>query len=62
MRFFRRKPTSEEQRERCPYCREPVPEGAVDCMMCGATLPRSHAEGDETERRPEQDSNPRPTP
>jgi hypothetical protein len=62
MRFFRRKPTSEIERERCPYCREPLPEEAVECVMCGATLPRSRAEEEETEERPEQDSNLRPTP
>jgi predicted amidophosphoribosyltransferase len=62
MRIFRPKPTSELEGERCPYCREPVPDGAAECMMCGAALPQSHAEGEEAGQRPEQDSNLRPTP
>jgi hypothetical protein len=62
MRFFRRKTTTESESERCPFCREPVPDGAIECMMCGATLPRSEAQGEEAEERPEQDSNLRPTP
>jgi zinc ribbon protein len=38
MRLFGRKRSEDEIEERCPYCGEPVPEGAVDCMMCGAAL------------------------
>jgi hypothetical protein len=38
MRFFRRKPTKDDEPERCPHCREPVPDGAVECKMCGAAL------------------------
>jgi hypothetical protein len=60
MRFFRRKPSTEVEPERCPFCREPVPDGAVECMMCGATLPR--AEVEEAGERSEQDPNLRPTP
>ena len=37
MRLFGRKRT-EEEIARCPRCGEPVPEGAVDCMMCGVAL------------------------
>jgi hypothetical protein len=37
MRFFRRK-RRDEERELGPRCREPVPEGAADCMMCGLPL------------------------
>jgi zinc-ribbon domain len=38
MRFFRRKRSDDEEVERCPRCGEPVPEGAVECMMCGVAL------------------------
>jgi hypothetical protein len=38
MRFFRRKRSSDDETERCPRCREPVPEGAAECMMCGLPL------------------------
>jgi zinc-ribbon domain len=38
MRFLRRKSTKDDEPERCPNCREPVPDGAIECMMCGATL------------------------
>jgi hypothetical protein len=38
MGLFRRKRNDDEVEERCPQCREPVPEGAADCVMCGADL------------------------
>ena len=38
MRLFGRKQTIEEDVERCPNCRERVPEGAAECMMCGLAL------------------------
>jgi len=38
MRLFRRRATSEEEGERCPRCRERVPEGADECHMCGLDL------------------------
>jgi hypothetical protein len=46
MGLFRRKHSDEEAvEERCPQCNEPLPEGAVECVMCGADLrPLSPAE------------------
>ena len=38
MRFLRRKATSEDESERCPQCSERVPDGADQCLMCGADL------------------------
>lgn len=38
MALFRRKETVEEEPERCPVCRERVPEGADECAMCGTDL------------------------
>jgi hypothetical protein len=38
MRFFRRKRSDDDETERCPRCREPVPEGAAECLMCGLPL------------------------
>jgi hypothetical protein len=38
MGLFRRKQLNDEDDERCPNCRERVPEGAVTCMMCGLAL------------------------
>ncbi len=38
MGLFRRKRGSDEQAERCPQCGEPLPEEAVECMMCGTDL------------------------
>ena len=38
MGLFRRKQLNEEEGERCPNCRERVPEGADICMMCGLRL------------------------
>jgi hypothetical protein len=38
MRFFRRYANIEVEPERCPVCRERVPENAEECGMCGADL------------------------
>ena len=38
MGLFRRKPTIEDEPERCPLCSERVPEEATECAMCGADL------------------------
>jgi predicted amidophosphoribosyltransferase len=39
MGLFRRKPPHPElEVERCPHCREPVPEEAAICNMCGMPL------------------------
>jgi hypothetical protein len=37
MRLFRRKPPVDDA-PRCPECRERVPDGAVECAMCGRDL------------------------
>jgi hypothetical protein len=38
MGLFGRKRRHDEADERCPHCSEPLPEGAVECMMCGIDL------------------------
>jgi hypothetical protein len=38
MRLFGRKTTSEHEGERCPRCRERVPDGSDECLMCGVDL------------------------
>ena len=38
MRLFGCKHSEDENEERCPYCSEPIPEGAADCKMCGAAI------------------------
>jgi hypothetical protein len=38
MRLFGRERRDAEVEERCPRCGEPVPQGAAECMMCGADL------------------------
>lgn len=38
MGLFRKKSTAAEEAERCPHCRELLPDGAVECMMCGVAL------------------------
>jgi hypothetical protein len=38
VRLFRRKANTEDESERCPRCRERVPEGADECVMCGVDL------------------------
>jgi hypothetical protein len=38
MRLFGRKRSNDEPQERCPQCLEPVPDQAVECMMCGVDL------------------------
>jgi hypothetical protein len=35
---FRRKATVEDEPERCPVCRERLPDDADECAMCGADL------------------------
>jgi predicted amidophosphoribosyltransferase len=53
MGLFRRKQLTEEEDERCPNCRERVPDGAVTCMMCGLALePVRYAPPDPEEKRP----------
>ena len=38
MRLFKRKPDDDEDVVRCPSCDERVPEGVVECAMCGRDL------------------------
>ena len=38
MRLFGCKRSNDEAEERCPQCGEPVPDQAMECMMCGADL------------------------
>jgi hypothetical protein len=38
MRLFRRRRLDEPEGTRCLQCGERVPEGADECMMCGADL------------------------
>ena len=38
MGFFRRKTSGDDDAERCPRCQERLPDGAVECMMCGLAL------------------------
>jgi hypothetical protein len=38
MALFRRKATLEDEPERCPVCRERLPDDADECAMCGADL------------------------
>ena len=53
MGLFRRKQLNEEDDERCPNCRERVPEGAVACVMCGLALePVRDAARDSEAKRP----------
>ncbi len=51
MRLFQRKPSTDDQADRCPRCRERVPDGAAECMMCGLALEplRSAPAGDDAE-------------
>ena len=35
MRLFKRKQRAEDEVACCLRCGEPLPEGAVECMMCG---------------------------
>ena len=47
MGLFGRKRRHDEA-ERCPHCSEPLPEGAVECMMCGIDLrPHRGTQADE---------------
>jgi len=38
MGLLRRKATVEDEPERCPVCRERLPDDADECAMCGADL------------------------
>ena len=38
MGLFRSKTTIEAEPERCPLCRERIPDDADECAMCGADL------------------------
>jgi len=38
MGLLRRRLTRDDEAERCPRCREHLPDGAVACMMCGVAL------------------------
>jgi hypothetical protein len=38
MGLFRRKRTGDEEAQRCPRCRERLPDGADECLMCGLAL------------------------
>jgi hypothetical protein len=38
MRLFGRKRRRDDVESRCPHCREPLPEGAEMCVMCGIGL------------------------
>jgi hypothetical protein len=41
MRFLRRKRRADEDLEsRCAICREPLPDDAIECNMCGAPAQR----------------------
>ena len=64
MRLFGRKRSEDETEERCPYCSEPIPEGAADCKMCGAALKPTPAAAHsaEDEAPPEGASGPAPLP
>lgn len=45
MGLFRRKRADDEHEHRCPVCAEPVPHGALDCMMCGIDLRPLRSQG-----------------
>lgn len=38
MGLFRRSAKGNDEAERCPRCRERLPDGATACMMCGVAL------------------------
>ena len=38
MGLFKKKVSAEEDVVRCPTCRERVPDGALECAMCGRDL------------------------
>jgi hypothetical protein len=38
MALFRRRATVQDEPERCPVCRERLPDDADECAMCGADL------------------------
>jgi hypothetical protein len=64
MRLFGRKRSEDRNEERCPYCGEPIPEGAADCMMCGAAIKPTLAAGrsEEDEASPGGSSGSAPLP
>lgn len=64
MRLFGRKRSEDENEEGCPYCGEPIPEGAADCMMCGAAIKPTPAAAHSAEDRapPGAASGPAPLP
>lgn len=47
MRLFKRKPPIDDDAPTCPACHERVPEGAVECAMCGRDLHDLAARDDE---------------
>ena len=57
MGLFRQKQPMEDEDERCPNCRERLPESATTCMMCGLPLePVRDASGEPGAKRRVQDS------
>jgi rRNA maturation endonuclease Nob1 len=38
MALFRRRAAVEDEPERCPVCRERLPDDADECAMCGADV------------------------
>ena len=38
MRLFGRRRSKDDVEERCAHCGEPIPEGALECLMCGVDL------------------------
>jgi hypothetical protein len=38
MGLFRKSAKGNDEAERCPRCRERLPDGATACMMCGVAL------------------------
>jgi hypothetical protein len=38
MGLFRKRAKGDDAAERCPRCRERLPDGATACMMCGVAL------------------------
>ena len=38
MGLFRKSARADDEAERCPRCRERLPDGATACMMCGVAL------------------------
>ena len=38
MGLFRKRARGDDEADRCPRCRERLPDGATACMMCGVAL------------------------